>query len=151
MSNEFLNFDERLERGKRAEIQFENRCLDEGIMYLSTKDSSSWNSELDKIIGDYIIFDKDNNVFKIDVKGGSISKESMNCFKGDYFVIYSNSNGSAVGCLVAPSKVLKDLICNFKNYDFDRLPSGDLGILYSRLKALNNLFTLDQFINWLKL
>lgn len=130
-------FEERLKIGDISEKKFENQCVENKINFVSTKNFNGWTNDFDKINGDYIIISsKNNRIFRIDVKGGAISKDSIEEFKGDFFVIYENSNKSGISGLVFASSFLKTLIKDFKLSDFDVLIySKDPGILFSRLKS----------------
>jgi len=147
-----MEFEERLERGDISERMFEEKCKQEGIICVNTKLFINWNDNFDLLYGDYFIFliNPIYRDFKIDVKGGSVTKRSIDNFKGNYYVIYENSNGSAKTALVFNSRFLKDLI-NKPNFKFDEMLSHDRGIFYSRLYQIkNNAIELNEFINRLK-
>ena len=134
MINNLVPFDERLNVGYISEKKFTDKCIIEKISYINTKIIKGWSSDLDLKIGDFLIFPFFKSLF-IDVKGGAISKKSILNFEKDYFVIYENSNESGINGLVFKPQILRNIIKNFKEKDFDKLAfSGDLGISYSRLK-----------------
>lgn len=126
--------------------KLEERCIQNRIPYISTREIKGWTNLLDKILGDYILIVHTSGIF-IDVKGGAISKESILNFKGNYFVIFENSNESASEGLIFTPKVLKDLIFEKPDKYFDAMAlSGEPGILYSRLIQLKDqAITISDF------
>ena len=130
--------EEGLRIGLIPEKKFETKCIQNRIVYVSTRKFEGWTNLLDKINGDYLLLIH-NKLLKIDVKGGAISKESILNFVGDYFVIFENSNESASEGLVFTPRVLKNLIFEKPDKYFDAMAlSGEPGILYSRLIQLKD-------------
>jgi len=139
--------EEGLRVGLIPEKKFEDLCIEHGVVFVSTKKFHGWKPVLDLVHGDYLILII-RNILRIDVKGGSISKESILNFKGDYFVIFENSNESALEGLVFNPTLLRELIKGWKDKDFDVMPlSGEPGILYSRLiKLKEHASTIHNFL-----
>lgn len=133
-----LNKEEGFEIGAIAEKKFEERCNQNRVVYSRLRNFNNWTNVLDKVNGDYVLLVY-NKFIRIDVKGGAISLESILRFKGDYFVIFENSNESASEGLVFNPVVLKNLVTGKKKEYFDSLAlSNQPGILYSRLIQLKN-------------
>jgi hypothetical protein len=132
--------------GTISEKKFEERCQQNKIVYVSTKVLNGWTPQFDLINGDEIIFIKDK-IARVDVKGGALGRHSMMNFRGEYFVIYENSNESAKNGLVFGPSVIRTLTSNMKDKDFDAMAfSGEQGILYSRLIQFKKYaITIDEF------
>ena len=60
----------------------------EKFKVLKTKDRSDWSPKLDQKIGDLIIALLSGYIF-IDIKRNSISKASLQRFKGQYYFVYN--------------------------------------------------------------
>lgn len=134
-------FKERLEYGEEAELVICRTLELYQIQYKRNIDISGWTPKRDKTDGDiYIYFP--NKTIRFDSKRQSISLDSIQSFKGDYFVI-SNYNLSLFK--VCPSQMIKNYAktCHKNNSGIISLPSGDLGIKFNPLKLRNGINLTD--------
>jgi GGDEF domain-containing protein len=131
--------------GSVYENNFKNLCTEYKITWFPTSEFRNWSNTLDKIYGDIFLF-VFGQIIKIDVKGGSISKESIQNFKGEYFVIFKNSTTSEG--LVFEASFLRDLIRKMKDYNFEPLSgSCEPGIAYKRLEQYkDNAISIIDFL-----
>jgi hypothetical protein len=133
--------EERLKFGLEAE-EFCQKCFEKiGIKVLRSRDQQNWNSSLDRKIGDLILVFKEY-VF-IDIKRGSISKDSLEAFKGQYYFVY-NVNLTEL-FIFKPADIQ-----NCSKLSYVRLSSNDWGIKLDQLKRHVSFMTLDEFLSKLR-
>jgi hypothetical protein len=124
--------EKRGEYGHEAEIQFEKDL--EGYSVKSTKLFENWTPFYDLLHGDYLVEEK----IRVDVKRNSISKGSLNHFKGEYYAVYDHYLDECL--ILKPLEIKKEM----KAYDFEVLRSGDPGIKFQTLKRFPYI-TLEEF------
>jgi len=133
--------EERLIFGKEAEEYCRKHFERIGVKVKTVTDhlGLNWTAELDKKIGDLILEIFGPKYIFIDVKRGSISKESLEKFKGNYYFVY---NSNLTELFIFKPEDLK--ICSKLSYE--RLSSNDWGIKLHLLKEHVSFLTLDEFI-----
>ena len=136
--------EERDKFGSEAEEFGFLNLIREGFEVLKTKDrfKLNWSPKLDQKIGDLIIALPSGYIF-IDIKRNSISKASLQGFKGQYYFVYDVNLTELF--IFEPENIKK---C--KKLSYENLSSGDLGIKLFQLKNYVPYLLLDEFISKLR-
>lgn len=132
-----MAFEDRLLFGQEAEDLFEQTLKKEKISYIKLTNLPNWSKEYDLKYGDFQV----GNIYQ-DIKRNSISKKSIDNFKGEYFVVYNLSLSMG---FVIQTKEMKHINSNA----YTQLTSGDLGLNFAALQRFPHI-SLEEFINILK-